>query len=424
VVGARGTGKSELADRLGERWAHSGIDVLRFDGGALGQPEVLIRPLADLLSCQPDALTADALPDGRLIRVMVDRAEQLFERPWLPAVQEQLRALLSTPAARGRVGLIVFGRPTFREFVGGRGSPLLNLGVTINTSPVTVDELVSHRSAPENVARAIIRKTGGHPALTDKLLVAIHGDAGNFGAVMPGFVRDHETYLLRLAEDHGLRSMELLGRLLEVSGGRSEQELLSAVYGQAVSSGLDAVNDLIGCGLVARDDRRRCTIGASLLAETASLRPYLRVPEVRIPVDEPLEHLQASRLLYQIENAMRRLVVGRLAAADDLWWSNRVPAQLLTDAEGRRASEAESGASAEAFHPIMFLSLGELFDVLLENRNWEEVFGLAVGLSRESVQAHQRTIIAVRNKVAHSRPVPGDDVAAMRLSAGKLGLVS
>jgi hypothetical protein len=186
---------------------------------------------------------------------------------------------------------------------------------------------------------------------------------------------------------------------------------------------LDALNDLVGCGLITRDQSRRCVLAARLIADCPGLRPYLRVPEVRIPVDEPLDHARASELLYTIENAMRQQVVARLTAADDLWWSNRVPAQLIIDAEGRRRSEAESGATAGAFHPIMFLTLGELFDVMLERRNWEEVFQLTTGMTREALESHRRLIVAVRNKVAHSRPVPPDDVAAMRRSAAQVGLL-
>jgi hypothetical protein len=423
VVGARGTGKTVLGDGLLERWKATGVTVLRFDAGDLREPYEVFAPLAEALGSRPEALAADRIPEGRTIRLLIDRAEQLYDRGWLASFQERLRALLSSPAARGRVGLVIVGRPAFRQLVGGQASPLLNLGVVVGTVPLAIDEIQSAFEVSIETARAVHGKTGGHPELSAMLVQAVDGDVCHLGSTLSSFVEAHERYLMRLAEDHGLGGLALLGALLQGSGTTGEQELIQSAFGDAFSRGLDTVDDLVASGLIRRDQRRRCSLAAAIFGQAAAVRDYLRVPDAAIPTGAPDHHAGAAALLYVIENRLRELVVERLSRLDPLWWSTCVPEETIAAAESRRRAEADAPASVTQLHPIMYLSLGELIGILEYGRNWQEVFRLATGRTRQALEAPRGMLIAVRNKVAHNRPVTEQDLTALRLGARLLGLV-
>jgi hypothetical protein len=94
---------------------------------------------------------------------------------------------------------------------------------------------------------------------------------------------------------------------------------------------------------------------------------------------------------------LRRLVIEELAGVDEAWWPSRLPGHIAADAESRRRAELESPVSVrDTLHQIMFLNLGELFDVIAERRNWDEVFRIALGTSRSTLDAQVRVLTAVQ----------------------------
>jgi hypothetical protein len=150
---------------------------------------------------------------------------------------------------------------------------------------------------------------------------------------------------------------------------------------------------------------------------------YIRTPKTAIPTDLPEHHAAAAVSLYLAENRLRALVVDSLMRLDQFWWTARVPEELVVKAESRHRDEEAATASAEQLHPIMYLSLGEVLEILQYGENWDEVFRLSTGRSRDALGADRDMLIAVRNKVAHNRPVTKSDLDALLLSARRLGLL-
>jgi hypothetical protein len=277
----------------------------------------------------------------------------------------------------------------------------------------------------EVTARAIKRKTGGHPALTAALAEAIGGDIERLGSAIPQFVRDHERYLLRLVEDHTLAGMAVLSDVIEGSASVAEAALISAHFGRAFSRGHDCLADLAGSGLIFREADGRCSLGAELVRESAPLRQFLRAPVVNVPTGKPGLHAEAASLLYTTENRLRARVAEWLGEVDRTWWPNRVGEQLAALAESRRQSEMESQAAPkEELHPIMYLHLGEVFDVIASEINWEQVFRVRLAMTREALYEEADALGKVRVKAAHNRPIDEDDLGILQRAARRLRLDS
>ena len=97
------------------------------------------------------------------------------------------------------------------------------------------------------------------------------------------------------------------------------------------------------------------------------------------------------------------------------------PPALVREVEQRRKSEAESPAPAvQAAHPIAYLTLGELVDSILEEANWEQVFRVRLGMSRDAFTQIAAALTAVRNKVAHNRPISISDLDVLHLALNRL----
>jgi hypothetical protein len=422
-IGARGTGKATLAGGLRVHLKEVGMVVVAIDAGTTDSAADFNAQLAVALRCPDSALTADCLNQDERIRVIVENCEELHDRAWFPVVQEQWRALLTDETARGRVGALLLGRPLFQDVAGGQGSPLLNIGPVLRARPLTENEIAADFDVDLVAARAIRRKTGGHPELTAILIESGGGDIENLGATVSQFVRDNERYLLRLVEDHTLAGMAVLSDVIEANAPVAEAAVIGAHFARAFSRGQDCLADLAGSGLIVRDADGRCSLGAEVIRKAASVRQFLRAPLANVPADRPGRHVEAASLLYAIENRLRARVAEWLGEVDRAWWPNRVGDQPAAHAESRRQDEMESQvAPQDELHPIMYMHLGEVFDVIASELNWEQVFRVRLPVTREAVKEEAEAIGKVRLKVAHNRPIDDDDLGLLERAARRLRL--
>jgi len=423
LIGARGTGKTIVADALSDRLASNDVVVVRLDAREAEDAIDLNGPLAAALGCPNDELTSERLEPGRVVRVIVDNCHEFYDRPWFPYLQENWRELLSSEGASGRIGVVLLGRPLFRHVAGGHGSPLLGLGPVLVVRPLSPADIHKQFTVTKELAQAIHRKTGGHPALTRYLLDAVEYDITNIGTAITAFVNEQQRYMLRLAEDHQLAAMGILADLIEAKKRLPEPPLIHAHYGTAYSEGQEALNDLAGSGLIARSNGG-CELAAELLRETPAVRQFVRAPKPAIATIPSREQAQCAQDIYAIENRLRALICESLGAIDRAWWRTRVPTTMLGEAESRRNAEIESQAASEQdLHPIMYLTLGELFEIVLSKENWSGVFAIEMKRSAEMMRGVSRDLVAVRNKVAHSRPVSETDLELARNAARRIGLL-
>lgn len=422
LIGARGTAKSTLATKLGEDLEANNVRVVQIDARSAESPADLNIQIAEALRCPYQDLSGDAMLDGDVVRIIVDNAHAFYDRKWFPYLQEQWRALLSSESARGRVAMLLLGRPLFRSVAGGDGSPLLGIGPVLVARPMTPNEVVDAFDVEMRTAEAVCRKTGGHPALTLALLDAIERDSRNIGSRIDDFVRQQERYLLKLAEDHTLAALGMLADVVRSGGPCAEATLVATHFGDTYADGQEALRDLAASGLVLREGDK-VTVRAELVVQVRAVRDFIRVPRPDIPIESPRNQGPATDAIFEIENRLRRKIVEELGAVDETWWPSRIPNEFVAGAELRRRTELDSAAAPDKEqHPLMYLSMGELFEVILLNENWTQVFGITMHRSREMVRAAGRDVMAVRNKVAHSRPVTDTDYGLLVGAAERLGL--
>jgi hypothetical protein len=215
----------------------------------------------------------------------------------------------------------------------------------------------------------------------------------------------------------------MLRDLLTANRDLRASTLVHAHFGTEHAQGLDVLEDLVASGLVARSDEEKCSLGAKILLDVPALADLLCTPEPAVPT-EPGFLSDAVGQIFEIENQLRSVLIHALSSQDEAWWVTRVPATLAGEAESRRQSEADLiGGGEPGLHPVMYLGLGELFHIIFERANWDEVFRLIFPTDLGGAQVAVKVLLAVRNRAAHSRPIGSDHMSQLHRSAATLGLL-
>jgi hypothetical protein len=385
-VGARGTGKTLLLRDVEASLLASGVTVRTLDAESAQSASDLVAPIAEVLQCAEDRLTAAHLPDEQRLRVLVDNCDALHEKSWFPGVQDEWRGLLGEPKARGRVAFLLCGRPLFRRVAEGRGSPLVGIGTFVPSKPLSSSEIEALLGVNEMVAAKVRVKTGGHPQLTRRLVEAIGGDVARLEGGYVDFASSQRRNLLQLIDDHGSATRPVLADLLDAPRGTAvaKSAIMARHFGGAGVLGEDTIDDLAASGLI-ECSGESCRLGAEIIRTDRDLRKHLAAPPFAV-IDEPsAEHADAAEYLFRTENRLRQLVGGTLAQVDETWWPSRFTANVVREVEQRRKNEADSPAPASAeLHPVAYLTFAELVDSIVEEANWEQVFRVRLGMSRSA----------------------------------------
>jgi hypothetical protein len=126
--------------------------------------------------------------------------------------------------------------------------------------------------------------------------------------------------------------------------------------------------------------------------------------------------------VYLIENGLRRAIVELLSGGDDAWWPGAIPDSISAQAQLLQQAERASRASPRTeLHPIMYVELGELRDILVMQTVWDKA-RIRFGLERDAFEELWDDLKLVRNKVAHNRPLEDSDVAFLDAVATRLRL--
>jgi hypothetical protein len=272
-----------------------------------------------------------------------------------------------------------------------------------------------------SVCSIVIRKTGGHPSLSVGLSDALRDDPADIAAAVRTWAGTAEDLLLRVVEDHGIGGRGIVVDLLTAGGPVEEMVLLRRRFAGDAGRGLVCLKDLTVSGLL--DKSGTCySIRALMLKEIDAVRRRLNMPVPSVPIQEREEHTRASELVYEIENRLRQLVVVSLGGEDGGWWSARVPTSIATEAESLWLKERDSHVgSPRELHPVMYLTLGSLYALLVEQRVWAALRTQA-SLERSGFDDIWREFVDVRNKVAHSRPASAADVLILERVLQRLNL--
>ncbi len=420
LIGARGTGKSLAAKTLAAELTSREIDVIELDARSARRPEDLEAPLSSALRCEPDDLTVAGMQDAR-VRVIVDNCDAFYDKPWFVELQYRWRALFASPEARGKAQLLIIGRPIFRLIAGGDASPLVNAGPVLVARPMSLGEIVEALDVSEQSASIILRQTGGHPRLASALAESIRTQAPD--VAVPEFVTQYEEYVMELVADFELPARNILLACLDANRdqGVDERVLIEEFYGAALNEGRMAIKDLVACGLLTRSGEHAMLLGAALVRDMPSVRLLGRA-FADFALEPPTQQAACATIVFEAENRLRRVIVEVLGSIEPTWWTTRVRPELRGRAEKAAREEEASAVDTAPLHPIGYMTLGELFELVFHGPNWDGAFSIKFQDGADATRRRADDLKAVRNKIAHSRPVTEADHRLAARSAELLRL--
>jgi hypothetical protein len=418
-IGARGTGKTQLAGELQGKYGGSGVECVLVDAKKASTLVEFNRDVARALECDPLDLKLPRNPNRRF-RVIVDNCQEIYDAPWRDSFQDQWRAFLTHPDSAGRVSALFLGRPAFRDILGGPGSQLLAVADVRVARPFVMQELANAAAIEEVIAARVIRKTGGHPSLSFDFVRYLLDFPDDVAVAWRAFSEESNNLIAELVEDHGIGGRGVVLDLCRARTLIGETELVNRHFAGKLANGIQCIRDLVGCGIIARSDSGYVLAATMVMARAVQER--IALPRPSIPVDEPGRHEHGAQRVYLIENGLRRAIVELLSGGDDAWWPGAIPDSISAQAQLLQQAERASRASPRTeLHPIMYVELGELRDILVMQTVWDKA-RIRFGLERDAFEELWDDLKLVRNKVAHNRPLEDSDVAFLDAVATRLRL--
>jgi hypothetical protein len=101
----------------------------------------------------------------------------------------------------------------------------------------------------------------------------------------------------------------------------------------------------------------------------------------------------------KLDRRFRQLIRGRLSSIAPDWWATRISPSIRRRAEAGRNAGGDPQAD-----PLLYLTFGDYGKVMLDHGNWVDAFQTVLG-ERGLFETKFRMITALRNGVAHSRPL-------------------
>lgn len=125
------------------------------------------------------------------------------------------------------------------------------------------------------------------------------------------------------------------------------------------------------------------------------------------------------QLLWAVESYLRTMVRWEVRAAGPRDWQGMIPAELLEEVKERQDQERRIGYLDERKSGLLsYLTLAELKDVLLEKL--ADRLRVLEWPPEDLLRSEFKKLIAIRNKVAHFRPVTERDLRVARRFAEDL----
>jgi hypothetical protein len=108
--------------------------------------------------------------------------------------------------------------------------------------------------------------------------------------------------------------------------------------------------------------------------------------------------------LKRLEETLRGLIVRHLSALTPEWWMRRVPEDVRSNAERRKAARESMWPwhSGQDLSLIHYVDFGDYSKIICRKDNWREVFSGTFG-DIEILRGKLRELEPIRNDVAHTR---------------------
>ena len=125
----------------------------------------------------------------------------------------------------------------------------------------------------------------------------------------------------------------------------------------------------------------------------------------------PKGNIETYRCLFQIENALRELIIESLSdVVGPKWYKHRLPPDILDKyRKGIDYERASNWVRLIPHHPIYYVEFPDLKKIIERSDNWRDVFR-GISPRKDILIATLSELEPVRNKVAHNRVMTQDDV--------------
>lgn len=125
----------------------------------------------------------------------------------------------------------------------------------------------------------------------------------------------------------------------------------------------------------------------------------------------PKTSIETYRCLFQIENALRELIIETLSnVVGSRWSKQRLPPDVQDKyRKGVEYERASNWMHLVPHHPIYYVEFPDLKKIIERGDNWRDVFS-QISPRKDIIIATLSELEPVRNKVAHNRVTTQDDV--------------
>ena len=125
----------------------------------------------------------------------------------------------------------------------------------------------------------------------------------------------------------------------------------------------------------------------------------------------PETNLEAYRILYSLENALRELIIERLEEVEGpKWYKQRLPGDVLKLYKAARQLERDiPWVALVPCHPIYYVDFPSLKKVIERNDNWKDAFE-PIFKRKDVVVGWLSSVEPIRNKAAHNRRIHRKEV--------------
>ena len=135
----------------------------------------------------------------------------------------------------------------------------------------------------------------------------------------------------------------------------------------------------------------------------------------------PEENVAAFCLLYEIEAALRELIIEELSSlAGSRWYKQRLPGDVLEKyREAKKFEKSVKWSQLVPHHPMYYTDFSHLKIVIQARNNWDDAFSKIFG-NKDNLSATLSELEFIRNKVAHNRKLSRADVEVAKTARDKL----
>ncbi len=135
----------------------------------------------------------------------------------------------------------------------------------------------------------------------------------------------------------------------------------------------------------------------------------------------PKENIQIYCCIYNIETALRELIIKSLKAIEGpRWYKKRLPGDVLKKyREGREYERNMKWTQLVLHHPIYYIDFTDLKKIIGRQDNWRDTFE-GIFVRKDILNSTLSELEFVRNRIAHNRKVACEDVEIARGAYTKL----